>query len=388
MISAAQAMDGEIIMARQRRQHVGFTLVELLVVIAIIGVLVALLLPAIQAAREAARRSQCLNNLKQLSLAMMNYESAKKGLPPMAKYWCNQTVNPGQLPCLAGYPKYLGNNVAPGAWYDDHGWYIPLMPYIEQSQVKSLGNPALPLSNAANEQVRKAFISSHACPSDIGLQRNEWAVPMWARVRTNYIVNAGNTVYGQHNVGTCPGTYPTCIEFGGAPFVPAKEGKLSAITDGTSNTLMMSEGLVLPETSTWGGPYSDAQTALGGQTFTGYHTPNSTGPLGADGLARQGEWWACSNCQSVRDSWQSAQLPLAAGGAPPQPVATPAGPTEATQDSNGHKQQYISARSRHVGGVNAAQCDGSLTFYSDSVDPYVWNSLASAAGGESFSSPN
>jgi prepilin-type N-terminal cleavage/methylation domain-containing protein/prepilin-type processing-associated H-X9-DG protein len=377
--------DGDYTMIIQRKR--GFTLVELLVVIAIIGVLVALLLPAIQAAREAARRSQCTNNIRQMSLAFLNYESAKKGLPPMAKFWCNYAIN-----CTNGYnkPGYTG----PGGWYDDHGWYIPVMPYVEQSQLQSLGNPKLPLSDAANVAVRKAKISMFACPSDIGLQENEYTSGTWARVRSNYMINAGNTVYGQHNLGTCPGVYPACIQFGGAPFVPVIDNKLGAISDGTSNTLMVSEGLVLPGTTTWGGPYSDAQSALGGQVFTGYRTPNAAAPTGADSLARQGEWWpGQGGTTEARDAFISAAIPLA--GTPPnqfpnQPVAAPGGlPTEATQDSvGGTKQSAIAPRSRHVGGVNASYCDASVAFISDSVDPFVFNSATSAAGGETTDRPN
>ena len=173
---------------RFHRQSRGFTLVELLVVIAIIGVLVALLLPAVQAAREAARRSQCLNNLKQLGLAMLNYESAKGGLPPMALYWSEAEYNAAYDPD------------GPGSWYDDHGWYIPLMPYIEQSGVKAIVDVKKSFSDASNEAARRAMIPMHACPSDIGLQKNEWEIATWARVRSNYVVNAGNTVYGQHSM--------------------------------------------------------------------------------------------------------------------------------------------------------------------------------------------
>jgi prepilin-type N-terminal cleavage/methylation domain-containing protein/prepilin-type processing-associated H-X9-DG protein len=357
-------------MTNTRRRSGAFTLVELLVVIAIIGILVALLLPAIQAAREAARRSQCLNNLRQLGVAMLNFEGTKKGLPPMAMSWTNAEL-------LA---RYKNNPGAANQWFDDHGWYMPLMPFIEEAAVAAMVNPDRSFSDISNLPARQVFLQIHGCPSDIGPQRNEWAFPNWARVRTNYVVNAGNTVYGQHNVGSCPGVYPTCIEFGGAPFIPTKVGKLSQITDGTSNTLMMSEVLVLPETANWGGPYSDAQTALGGQIFTGYHTPNAQGAENADGLTRQGEWWL-----NVRDGWIEQGLPVTASGTPALPV-TIAGrssvPLRATQDSQGHKQQHIAARSKHPGGVNASHCDGSVTFYTDSIDPYVWNCLSTAAGND------
>lgn len=355
----------------------GFTLVELLVVIAIIGILVALLLPAVQAAREAARRTQCTNNLRQLAIAMLNYESAHGGLPPMSLSWTTADMQ----------KRYPGGFT--GGWYDDHGWYIPLMPYVEQANLEDLGDPDQSLSAAANQNVRKAKLPMHSCPSDIGLQENEWAIPTWARVRTNYVVNAGNTVYGQHYVGNYSSAFPDYIEFLGSPFIPRKVGKLSKITDGTSNTLMMGEITVLPTTAGWGGPYSDAQTALGGQVFTGYHTPNTDLP---DALARQGEWWS-----TAQSGWLEQELPVNASGTPDQPVAIPGGsggggrrgsgsappvPADASTDSFGHKQQHISLRSKHPGGVNVARCDGSIDFVTDGIDRWTWNTMTSAAGGE------
>lgn len=349
---------------RRYTSKFGFTLVELLVVIAIIGILVALLLPAVQAAREAARRSQCINNLKQLSLAQLNFESAHGGLVYMAKFWTPEEYTAGYT---TGYY---------GTWCDDHGWYIPLMPYIEEANLKDVGNPDLPLSNAANEIVRKTFIPMFACPSDIGLQRNEWADPQWARVRMNYVVNAGNTVYGQHTSGSCKGgkVFPDCRKFYGAPFIPRRYNRLAKITDGTSNTLMMSEVLVLPENGEtgWGGPYSDIETALGGQTFTGYNTPNSNLP---DTLARQGEWWDNS---AVKAGWTSQGLPQ-----PPIVAGSPpAGTPDDATDSRFMKQQYITARSKHPGGVNASRCDGSVAFISDNIAPVVWDEMCSAASGQ------
>lgn len=359
-------------MTVQRPRVRAFTLVELLVVIAIIGVLVALLLPAIQAAREAARRAQCTNNIRQLSLAMLNYESMHGGLPHLAKYFCNLGSN--VLPDNPGCPNGFDPATGPGNWYDDHGWYVPVMPFIEQNAVANVGDPTRSLSAAINRQARTAFVSVHSCPSDIGIQRNEWASATWARVRTNYVVNAGNTVYGQQDMFgvACPGTTtPRLCPFRGAPFIPFENGPLARITDGTANTLMMSEIKVLPEyqvDTTWGGPLSDTTTALGGQTFTGWATPNS----GPDTIARQ---------------WVPPDVYLSNG--IPSPIHAPGSvrvPPNAPSAPSYWQVQVV--RSHHPGGVNASRCDASVSFYSDSVDPYLWNSICSAAGGETVSDGN
>ncbi len=126
-----------------KKPHGGFTLVELLVVIAIIGILVGLLLPAVQAAREAARRMQCSNNLKQIGLAMHNYESSYRRLP-------------------SGFVS-LGRTGSPG-W----GWGAALLPFMEQSSIYNNIDSRLAIDNDYHAPVRINSIPTYLCPSDIG----------------------------------------------------------------------------------------------------------------------------------------------------------------------------------------------------------------------------
>ena len=316
------------------RRH-AFTLVELLVVIAIIGILVALLLPAVQSAREAARRIQCRNNIKQLSLAMHNYHGALNEFPLGAVTWQNDST--------AG----RGN----GQWYDDHGWYTQIFPYIEQQALADRTNFKLSISDAANDPVRRVKIAGFGCPSD-GMKQNEWQSNTWGRVRGNYVVNWGNTNYGQ--------TDKNGVKFLGAPFSYRRSANFGEIRDGSSNTLMFAECITNNVAGApWGGPISEVQISIGGQTFNSFLPPNSKA---CDDIVRicpqgTGELNGIPCCNLI--------------GGPGETVL-----------------QSFAARSKHNGGVHASRCDGSVSFYSDSIDLNLWRAMSTSQGMESFSDVN
>lgn len=228
-------------MRSANRSFKGFTLVELLVVIAIIGVLVALLLPAVQQAREAARRSQCSNNLKQLGLAMHNYHDTFNKLPG------------GNYACCFGT------------------WQVAILPFIEQGNVaelyvhdeKFVNNR---YSHAVNLPVTETRFSSLTCPSDME------NTPIGNITSHNYAANYGNTGYGQQ-------ADLNGVIFRGAPFstvgpnTPNKFFGLKDVLDGTSNTLLAAEVLQGQGRDlrgfTWWGDAAGATT---------YLPPNATQP--------------------------------------------------------------------------------------------------------------
>jgi len=318
-----------------RSQRLAFTLVELLVVIAIIGVLVALLLPAVQAAREASRRSSCQNNLKQLTLAMLNYEDTFKTLPGgVGRYGC--------------------------CWGT---WQVRVLPFMEQKALADLylnsdGSDATGIRYGAGQNVQMVTskrIKGLTCPSDFP------NAPIGTPPITNhnYGVNFGNTNFFQSTLNG--------IQFQGAPFVAypgstsddgpvdaasaatftrsyGRPVRLAEITDGLSNTLMVGEliqgqGNALHGFTWWGN----------GSGFVTFLTPNSTSPDVLIG----------GNCKT-------------------SDLRNPPCITSASSSLG----RMAGARSRHPNGIEVGYCDGHVAFVSNNIAYASWNAVGTSQGGE------
>jgi prepilin-type N-terminal cleavage/methylation domain-containing protein/prepilin-type processing-associated H-X9-DG protein len=315
------------------RRKSGFTLVELLVVIAIIGILVALLLPAIQAAREAARRSQCSNNLKQLSLAVLHYHDAFRVLPP------------GAITVAAGTTGTQGNQGV-ASW----GWGALILPFMEQQTIHEqlqVGTIPLnvhvsgagPISLASPELV----IDTYLCPSDIGpkvcdstrfsrLASNTYVNnPALTVPKSNYMAAFGhnrmrNWTTSYNNVGT-----------GGFGYSGGGAGStvrgLAAIIDGASNSIMLGERAYQLKTirfyaGTWVGCLSGNHEDCGEDIWFSLRAPING--------------WRGGNLSASPDTTNDLQL--------------------------WSRQEGLS--SVHPGGVNVALFDGSVQFLSETIE---WN---------------
>lgn len=242
---------------RRRPRSCGFTLVELLVVIAIIGILVAMLLPAVQSAREAARHSQCKNQLKQIGLAALNYESSQGFLPPggWGYGW-------------TGDPDRSGEG-QPG------GWAFSLLPYLEDATVYSIGAGLPPAQKAAAVvQQKQTPVASFYCPTrrapqlsyGPGDSRNSQSVPGGMVAKTDYAANGGSFQPGDGYwaVGndlrnlrwfygpalSCLNDFPDCdwgsyteasLQFFDGVVRPRLPVRLATVTDGASKTVFAAE---------------------------------------------------------------------------------------------------------------------------------------------------
>jgi prepilin-type N-terminal cleavage/methylation domain-containing protein/prepilin-type processing-associated H-X9-DG protein len=316
--------------AIRKPQH-GFTLVELLVVITIIGILIALLLPAVQAAREAARRAQCSNGLKQLTLAMMNYESTVGCLPPGALNTSFPTGRPRTSWMIHLYP-YLEQQAA----YDSYHFNLPAGPgdALWTNPTNSMGvNPPTAL-----------VIPMLLCPSDGQGGTLHHMAGIGTYARGNYAGFLGNIDYGSAQP-------PAAAPHKRAAFGLNVVVRIADIRDGTSNTMAFGEVLT--------GTNSD-------DDFRGVH------------------WYDHAACSQVFTKFPpntpnpDVFHPMWCGAGMSQPAMN----LPCTPGSSDNRIDTAASRSRHPGGVQVGLCDGSVQFASESIDLNVWQAMGSIDGGE------
>jgi prepilin-type N-terminal cleavage/methylation domain-containing protein/prepilin-type processing-associated H-X9-DG protein len=310
----------------------GFTLIELLVVVAIVAILIGLLLPAVQRVREAAARTKCSNNLKQIGLAMHNYEGVNGAFPQGR----NQ------------YPKVVS---APAR----------LLAYVEQTSLQSLIDPDGTLApGGQNDTAGKNPVALLICPSDPALGQ----VPGSAYSGTNYVACNGTGVTVD---GTGAITGYLKIPDGNGVFAQAPT-KLMDITDGLSNTAAFSESTIghgLPPVGMPGDPTSTSLLIL--------EVAGGNDPTPADCETGNGAWNPRRGEQWINGHYGNT---LYNHFYPPNPPGT------WDCGNASHNKALSTARSYHNGGANLLLCDGSVRFVGDGVGLAAWRALATRSGGE------
>jgi prepilin-type N-terminal cleavage/methylation domain-containing protein len=355
-----------------------FTLVELLVVIAIIGILIALLLPAVQAAREAARRMQCTNNLKQLGLALHNYHDSCKAFPA----------------AMSSVHKTIGNT-------DQYNYsaLVKLCPYMEQESLyesmANSGSTATPYSNMPDMDKTYDFV---ICPSVSGEEstpcntgRNNYSIVLGdvanGRASSTDATKAANDPAQKDVVIPCPrGFFGIRFSF----------QKMSGIEDGLSNTLAFSERVGIKAIR---GDYNAARPKAGTVTASNFLKSNNPTRLDCITASKTNN----GHTDSVGMNWQNGGVGMCGF----QTVMPP----NSASCAGGKNEMIINTpSSNHTGGVNAALGDGSVHFISEAINSLssgqtdssvilknyesggqslwgIWGALGSAIGTESASLP-
>ena len=325
-----------------------FTLVELLVVIAIIGILIALLLPAVQAARSSARRVSCQNNLKQLGLALHNYESTYRAFPP-------STVTDS------------------GASSQPWSGQAMILPYLEGDNVYSLINFNFGYHNSVNQTafppngVAALRVPVLLCPADPKDQ---------ARLNTTTGLPEHYPLCYTMNVGLYRIYDPVNRRDGGAAFGPNKPNAAAAFTDGLSNTL------ALAEVKAFNPRFHDSSLPA---------TPPAS-PTAVSGSVSGGAWsaanghteWVCG--RAIHAGFTTTFTPntvvphLQSGQTFDIDVSSMREGQNLTDTTYG----VITSRSYHPGGVNVALMDGSVRFINSAISLTIWRSLGTRSGGEAI----
>jgi prepilin-type N-terminal cleavage/methylation domain-containing protein len=339
----------EMFRMRRPRQHQGFTLVELLVVIAIIAVLIGLLLPAVQSAREAARRSACQNNLRQLGLAVHNYEAVRRHYPPSSdlkgsRAAAGTTSQPWSGESLI-LPYVVGDTLYRRIDFQN-GYHTPanrdlLPPWgVAASRVDVLMCPSEPKNHAR--------LAADGTPQHYPL---------------NYALSVGH--YLIHN--------PATRADGGAAFAPDGRLRHAAFTDGLSHTLAMAE------VKAFNPRFHDCSTP----SPTPPATPAEVFTAGGDWSATNGHTeWVCG--RSIHNGFTTTF--------PPNTVISHERNGQTYDISVSSRREglrtdeptygVIPSRSHHPGGVNTLSMDGSVRTVTSTIDGQAWRALGSRAGGE------
>ena len=310
------------------QESTGFTLVELLVVITIIGILIALLLPAVQAAREAARRLQCGNNFRQTALGVLNYESQIGMLPPGGIVYGEPPVTPNCCPIPPGKTKYSGP-----------GWSVAILPQMEQQAVFDNFHWNIDFWNYSPQQWALSFqkkINDYLCPDDVG----NTELAMFTLPNNTPPGDAGQTniaAVSDTLDWTCDSVWPKAFPQNNGLFGQGTGCRIRDVKDGMSHTLMLAE------------------------------------VVGAGPGTRMGFVWV-SNCNMVDMADGINGIHTLPGGG-------------AYKDTSGTVIwgfRLNGPASYHPRGCNAALGDGSVQFLDQDVAQAVLNALTTRAGGETI----